>query len=127
MSAFELTVFSRVGGPLSKHISLSLDGSLKSDGSSCRMTEGVASRLMCDTDNLREFADHLTAMEPNEAIALGTLHSGLPNEVRITTKARLSRCRDAAHLPDGLIARTGESITYRAGCPGLALLDIDVK
>ena len=41
----ELTVFEKSGGPLTKHIRLSPDGSVKSDGSACLMASGVAHRL----------------------------------------------------------------------------------
>jgi hypothetical protein len=41
---FELTVFTKSDGPLTKHISLNGDGAVKSDGSECRMSRGRARR-----------------------------------------------------------------------------------
>jgi hypothetical protein len=122
MSAFEITGLAKSGGVLSKHISLMADGSVKRDGSACCMGRGAARRLHFDT--LQQFAECISSLEPHEAIALGALRPDLPDEVRITTKSKLN---GSAYLPNDLIARTADCITYRPGNPALALLDIDTK
>ena len=44
MSASEITLFAKSGGPLTKRISLAADGSLRSDRSACVMAHGQARR-----------------------------------------------------------------------------------
>ena len=44
-SAIEITLFTKSGGPLTKRISLTADGLLKSDGSECFMARGTAQRV----------------------------------------------------------------------------------
>jgi hypothetical protein len=121
MSAFELVGLTKAGGPLTKRISLASDGSMRSDGSACVMSEGEARRLRFD--NLEAFAKHISALEPYEAIALGALHPDLPDLVQITTKRSLN---GANHRPD-VIARTADYISYRHAQPAIALIDVDSK
>jgi hypothetical protein len=122
---FELTGLGKSGGILSKRISLMPDGSVKADGSACKMARGGAIRLHFDTAILQVFADTVANLESHEAIALGALRADLPDQVEIVTKRRLNELNRTAH-PD-VIARTIDAITYRPGQPALALLDIDVK
>lgn len=119
-AAIEITVLAKAGGPLTKRISLSSDGSLNSDGSACVMSTGRAERTAFGS--LAEFADCIACLAPNEAIALGVLRHDLPDQVRITTKAGLN-----GHAAADLIARTGEHIVYRPDQPALVLIDIDTK
>ncbi len=119
-AAIEITVLAKVGGPLTKRISLASDGSLNSDGSACVMSTGRAERAAFDT--LAQFADCIACLAPNEAIALGVLRHDLPDQVRITTKGRLTE-----YAANDLIARTSEHILYRPGQPALVLIDIDTK
>jgi hypothetical protein len=119
----EITRLSKTGGPLTKRISLNQEGKLVSDGSACVMSRGHAQRV--HIDGLSHFADLVQHLEPNEAIALGSLRPDLPDQVEVTTQDRLAKLNGSA--PPGLIARNGGHIAYEAGRPALALIDIDTK
>jgi hypothetical protein len=119
----EITGFTKVGGPLTKRIALGPNGKPVSDGSACVMGNGAAKRLRFAS--VEEFASHIGNFDPNEAIALGALRPGLPDEVEIVPKARLERLHGAAG--PNVIARIAEEIRYCPQCPGLALLDFDTK
>ena len=124
MSApIEITALTKTGGPLTKRIALAQDGSLHSDGSACVMSRGSAQRARFD--DLATFADRIGTLASHEAIALGVLRQGLPDNVQIDTKKKLEELNGSA-APD-LIARTGDHIIYRPGQPALALIDIDTK
>ncbi len=75
----QVTRLSKVGGPLTKKISLSPDNLLIGDGSACVMSRGHAQRVRLDC--LRHFAVLVRRLEPNEAIALGALRTDLPDQV----------------------------------------------
>jgi hypothetical protein len=132
---FEITRLTKAGGPLTKRISLADDGSVKSDGSACVMSEGQARRVTFD--NLESFGACIADLASDEAIALGALRADLPDSVEIVTKDRLEalksgRTASARLTPNGvmradLIARTSEHIVYRPGHPALALIDVDTK
>jgi hypothetical protein len=107
-------------GPLTKRISLTADGMLRSDGSACTMSSGLAQRAAFD--NLAAFAACIGHLAPHEAIALGALRSDLPDQVRIVTKAEVN-----GHDEPDLIARTGLHILYRPDQPALVLIDVDTK
>ncbi len=121
--AVQITCITKVGGPLTKRIYLTADGSLKSDGSACLMGRGQACRAQFS--DLRGFADCIANLAQHEAVALGSLRPDLPSEVEITTKDKLGELNGAAR-PD-LIARTGSHIVYCTGQSALALLDFDTK
>ncbi len=91
-----ITRLFKEGGPLTKQISLKADGTMFSDGSSCVMSRGRAERVRFET--LAEFADIIHSMEPNEALALGVLRGGLPDQVTVTTQDRLSQMNGSAHV-----------------------------
>src|SRR4051794_19397100 len=74
---FEIVGFAKTGGPLTKTISLSLDGKLVSDGSACRMSSGTALRIAFTSDI--QFAELIDRLDPHEAIGLGALRSDLPD------------------------------------------------
>ena len=118
----EITGIAKVGGPLTKRISLAPDGSLRSDGSECIMAKGTAKRVTCAT--LQVFASYISECRNHEAIALGALRPDLPDEVKIVTKSHLEKLNGTAN---DLIARTSDHILYRIGQPALALIDIDTK
>jgi hypothetical protein len=119
MSApFEITVFSKDGGPLTKRISLAPDGSVKSDGSACVMSTGTARRMRLDT--LQELAVVIASLQSNEALALGALRDDLPDTVRVVPKRKLNG-------KAGVIARTQDFIDFLPGKPALALFDFDAK
>ena len=87
------------------------------------MSRGSARRERFD--NLGAFAGHIASLDSNEAIALGALRAGLPDQVQIATKQALEKLNGAAG-PE-MIARTGDHIAYEAGRPALVLVDIDTK
>ncbi len=116
----QLTQLAKDGGPLTKRISLAPDGSLLSDGSACTMAVGRGRRTTCAT--MQEFADGISGLSSDQAIALGALRRDLPDEVQVVTKSRLEKLNGSAN---NLIARTSDHIFYRAGQPALALIDID--
>jgi hypothetical protein len=119
-SHVEITVFTKSGGPLTKRISLNGDGTIKSDGSECRMSCGTARRAQLA--GVHDLANLIGRLRPNEAIALGRLRSDLADDVTITTKDKLN----AVNGHD-IIARTGNDIVYRADAPVFVLLDYDMK
>ena len=115
----ELTRLTKDGGPLTKQISLSPDGTLVKDGSACVMAHGTAERVrVAGVDALGALIEGLA---PSQAIALGTLRADLPDKVEVTTKKRLV---NGVARPD-IIARTGANIVYHG--PAFALLDYDSK
>ena len=116
----QITLFAKVGGPLTKRIYLAPDGSLKSDGSACVMSRGIARRFQFD--HVEEMAAAIARLTPNEALALGALRTGLPDQVEIVTKRKLNGADHA-----GRIARTEAHIDFRPGTPALALVDFDSK
>jgi hypothetical protein len=120
---FELTIFAKSDGPLTKRISLGPDGKVKSDGSACLMNSGIAYRARCS--DLAAFAAIVGSIKQNEAIALGALRPDLPDRVEVRTKRKLDEL-NAAPQP-GIIARTGDYMTYPGGQPVFALLDFDTK
>jgi hypothetical protein len=117
----EITVFIKLGGPLTKRISLSGNGLVKSDGSACLMSAGAARRA--DVVDIQQLAALIGKLPPDQAIALGALRTGLPVEVKVVTKAKLLNGVAQPHI----IARTGDAIDYREGQPAFALLDFDTK
>jgi hypothetical protein len=119
----EVTGIAKIGGPLTKRISLSGDGQLVSDGSACVMSTGRARRVRADS--LAEFAALISSLEPHEAIALGRLRIDLPSAVTVTTQGRLAAL-NGPPTPD-LIARTADFISYADGQHALALIDVDTK
>ena len=114
----ELTIFAKTGGPLTKRISLAPDGSLKSDGAACVMAHGAARRA--NIASVLDLGILIERLKPNEAIALGTLRAGLPDQVEVVTKRKLN---GAANV----IARTGADLVYCKAQTALALLDYDTK
>jgi hypothetical protein len=115
----ELIKLTKHGGPLTKRISLSPDGTLVKDGSACVMWQGAAERIRLNgVDALAALIESLT---PSQALALGAMRPDLPDKVEITTKKKL---RNGAAQPD-IVARTGSNIIYEG--PAYALLDYDSK
>jgi hypothetical protein len=120
---FELTLFAKHAGPLSKKIALSDDGKPASDGSACTMSRGIATRVRLP--DLHAVAQLIAALKSREAIALGTLREDLPDYAEVTTAVRLRKLNGTA-TPQ-LIARTADYITFTQGRVGLALVDYDLK
>jgi hypothetical protein len=116
----EITIFQKAGGPLTKQISFSADGSLKSDGSQCVMPRGSARR--CTFSTMEELAARIYRFGSDEALALGSLRTDLPDGVRVVTKSKLN----GADQP-GIIARTQDYLIFRPGQPAIVLVDFDTK
>jgi hypothetical protein len=114
----ELTRLTKIGGPLTKQISLSPDGTLVKDAAACVMRHGTAERVRVTVHALGTLIEDLA---PSQALALGTLRPDLPDRVEVTTKKTLM---NGAARPD-IIARTGDYFIYRG--PAFALLDHDSK
>ena len=116
----EITLITKRGAypTLSKRIFLDEAGALRSDGSQCRMVEGVATRAFAAS--ARDLAGHIAACGPDQAIALGTLKPGLASPATIVTRQNLP-------LNPGAIARSRDSIDYLPGTPAWMLLDFDAK
>ncbi|MBV8894132.1 MAG: hypothetical protein JO266_19540 [Acidobacteria bacterium] len=123
MSAFEITLFINDAGPLTKRISLDDHGKPLSDGSACLMTRGSARRV--PVDDINNLAELIPNVKSTEAFTLGALRDDLPDNVKVTTKVKLTNLNgSAAH---NVIARTAGTIMFRAGKPAFVLLDYDVK
>jgi len=118
--ATEITVLTKTGGPLTKRISLSADGAIKSDGSACVMTSGRAHRV--PITDAGELAAVIQGLAPNQAITLGRLRPELPDEVQIITKNSLN-----GSTAPNVIARTADNFIFPNGQPAWALLDFDQK
>jgi hypothetical protein len=118
----EITVFTKCRGPLTKSIKLSKDGTVISDGSACTMAHGQARRM--HIAKIGELAKLIEGLHSNQALALGTLRPGLPDEVGIVTKDELEL--NGKDRPD-IIARTSSDILFRKGQAAFALLDFDTK
>lgn len=116
-----LTLLGKIGGPLTKLISL-LNDTYKSDGSQCWMAEGLAIRVGMGFPN--EFAKFIGTFLNNEALTLGTMNDGIPDLATILTKDKLEL--DGAAGPE-MIARSGNYFSYKPGEPALVLLDVDTK
>jgi hypothetical protein len=116
----EITVFRKSKGFLSKRISLSKSGKVRADGSECRMAEGDAHRV--PLNGVRSLAKLIESMGSDEALALGRLREGLPDDVRVALKRDLG---DATQ--ENTIARSGDFISYASGQAAYMLLDHDRK
>ena len=117
----EITIYTKLDGPLTKSISLTADGRVKSDGSACLMVRGTARRQ--PVANVDELAAVISKFESTQAISLGRLRAGLADEVTITTKAQMP----LNGAPSNIIARTGDNIIYREKETAYVLLDYDTK
>ena len=119
----EITVFTKSGGILSKHIHLADDGKISNDSSACLMAHGRAVRRK--VANIVDLAGLVECLQSNQAIALGALRADLSEEVEVVTKDKINKVNGQPR-PD-VIARTGSNIIYRQGRPAFALLDYDTK
>ncbi len=105
-AAIELTVFTKIGGPLTKKIMLIAD-KVVSDGSACTMARGHAKRVTLG--HIGELAELIEILTSSQAIALGSLRDDLPDEINILTKRKLA----AAPIKD-TVARTAENFRLPA-------------
>src|SRR5258708_21022527 len=84
----ELTRLTKVGGPLTKRISLAADGTLLNDGAACVMSRGAAERIK--VADVAALATLIEELKPSQALALGNLRADLPDKVEVATKNRLN-------------------------------------
>ena len=89
-----------------------------SDGSACIMPQGDAHRL--HITGVAELATTISQLDSTQAIALGALRAGLPDQVKVVTKSKLNGAVN-------VIARTSDHIKYQNGRPAFVLLDFDTK
>ena len=115
-NGLQITVFDKTGGILTKKISLAKDGTVDSDGSACKMSEGRARRI--EISGVEEFAKIIGGLRPFQGIALGAMRDDLPDEVKVVVKGKLNG-------KDGVIARTRDHFEFRKGKPALAAIDFD--
>jgi hypothetical protein len=115
----ELTKFTKVGGPLTKIISLAANGAIKSDGSACVMVRGTAERVKIA--GVAELGALIERLHPYQAIALGALRANLPHKVEVAPKEKLVNGVARPHI----IARTSANIVYQGSA--FALLDYDTR
>jgi hypothetical protein len=93
-ACFEIAVFTKSGGPLTKVLSLSEDGAVKNDASECRMSPGTARRV--EIADVQQLAALIGQLRANEAISLGVLRTDLPHEVVRTSSLTPSRSSNCA-------------------------------
>jgi hypothetical protein len=116
-----VTAFRKDGGPLGKLIHLNADGTVGNDSSQCFMSQGTARRV--ELDSATALAAFINKMEATDAYALGRMKDGHPDRVRVVTDANIGREKGNPNV----IARTKKFLTFIAGAPGIALIDIDLK
>ena len=114
--SFEVTVFDKTGGILTKRISLSKDGTLIKDGSACSMKSGTAKRV--PITDVHDYAKLIERLKPYQALALGVIREGFDGGVNVVVKKKLNGQANT-------IARSGDYIVFRPKQPALALLDYD--
>jgi hypothetical protein len=115
----EITVFSKIGAPLTKRISLDGKGNIVSDSSHCRMGRGFADRVQIA--NIHELGTLISSLKSYQAIALGALKEGLPNKVHVVTKDMHGRSKTP-----NTISRSREYTVFGKR-RGFVLLDHDAK
>jgi hypothetical protein len=115
----EIVRLTKSGGPLTKKIQLE-NGVLRSDGSACVMTRGVACRALITCAG--QLGELISSLRSDQAIALGSLRPDLPREVRVATK----RALNGAARPD-IISRSADNILFKPAQYGFVLLDFDTK
>jgi hypothetical protein len=116
---FEITVFRKSNGLLSKRIALKA-GEVDADGSACRMAAGTAQRVKLDS--VDAFARLIGAMKSNEAPVLGRLRADLPDKVSVILKKDLNGSTAA-----NVIARTADFLEFAERAAAFMLLDHDGK
>jgi hypothetical protein len=103
---------------MSKRIYIDEQGKLRSDGSECLMAAGTAARAPAATAS--QLADIVARCRSDQALALGTLGEGIPDNVLVTIPSRIQD-------HPGAITRSRSYIDYKSGMPAWCLIDYDVK
>ena len=116
-ATFEMTRFTKAdGGLMTKVLTLNGDGTVTSDGSHCRLWEGIAERV--NIASAAELAALIKGLRSDQAIALGRLRADLPAVIPVMTKANL--------VPGG-ISRTSTFIELPKGKAAFCTIDVDTK
>lgn len=119
-----VTVYTKSNGILSKRISMGADGKPFPDGSECRMARGTA--VNTAVASVREFADLINGMKPEQALSLGRIITGVGAAEPYKSVYCVARGMLNSNDP-ATIARTQDFIRYVAGEPGFMLIDFDQK
>ena len=119
MSNFEIVVFTKTGGALTKRISIADNGTIISDGSECVMSKGTARRTQITC--VHDLAGLINELKSDQALGMGRLRDNLSETCSVVTKNKLNGSSA------DVIARTSEFIDYKKGGRALALLDYDIK
>jgi hypothetical protein len=115
----ELTLFTNARGALTKQFKLDANGNLvKTEGG--QMVAGTAQRIALG--DVQTLADLIGTMSSDQALALGSMRSGLSAKVTVATKKALN----GKTAPD-IISRSREYLTFTEEQRGYALLDFDRK
>jgi hypothetical protein len=115
----ELTLFVNAHGALTKQFTLDDKGNLvKTEGG--QMVGGTAMRLAIG--DVQALADLIGTISSDQALALGSMRSGLPAQVTVVTKKALN----GGTAPD-IISRSREYLTFGQERRGFCLGDFDRK
>lgn len=117
MSPFELTVFGKDRGHLSKSIRLLEDGTVHSDGSQCVMASGWAHRVYAPT--VAHLCTLINWIGSEHALALGRMRDGIPDVVKIASREKVDE-------HPGAITRTIDNFAFTSA-PTWGLIDFDSK
>lgn len=117
---FELTKIAKLKGKVTKSVRRKPDGSgLDIDSSQCKIGRGTMFRV--PVTNLHDIGSMFEETPDNVAYLLGSLASEFGDNIPVVAdKNPLSK-------EPGFATRSKTNITYRAGVPGLVLIDYDDK
>src|SRR5262249_6530614 len=115
----ELTLFINAHGALTKQFTLDVDGNLVKTESG-QMAVGTARRIAIG--DAQALADLINTISSDQALALGSMRSGLPAQVTVVTKKALN----GATAPD-IISRSRDYLTFGQERRGFCLGDFDQK
>src|SRR5271165_2203088 len=116
MNNVEITIIQKEGGILGKRFELRQDGTLKADGSACVMSVGNARRH--PLQSMTDLAATIMSLNSSEALTIGRLIPGLPDEVEVVTKRRALNGNAGR-----AISRTQEFFVLPPGKDAVALID----
>jgi hypothetical protein len=118
-TTFSLAVFNKLGGPLSKSISLGDGGRPISDASDCKMSAGNACNVVFE--GLLGLGNLISGLDSEQALALGQILDTEDGKIlEVVVKDALTGAPDQ-------IARSKDHIGFVEGQPGLLLIDFDQK
>ena len=89
-SAIEITRLAKIGGPLTKRISLSPDGTLISDGSACLMSRAHAQRVSPRYLEPGRRSDPKPRIRTKQSPS-ASIEPDLPDNVKVVTQDQLAQ------------------------------------